>query len=64
MEALEKRVTQLKSGQPPQQTRITPKARAMPSAPGESKRDWDYLGGEMGDLAVVEGFRAWADKTE
>ena len=30
----------------------------------EGKRDWDELGGEEGDTAIVGGFRPFADKDE
>ena len=31
---------------------------------GESRKDFDLLGGEEGDTLVIGGFRNWADKTE
>ena len=61
--ALEKRVAALEAGDPPASARS-----AAPSQPplhkGDSKRDFDLLGGEEGDTIVLGGFRNWADKEE
>ena len=65
IEALAKRVSQLEKGGPPTHPPglEQPRRKGNPKAQDE-KRDWDYLGGDMGDTVVVGGFREYAQKTE
>ena len=64
LEKLEKRVSSLEN-QPqaaPSQQRTTGPPPGLSGEDGQ--RDWDQLGGETGETAIVGGFRDFADKTE
>ena len=65
LEALEKRVTQLEKNPPPRPTpNQAPNAQGSPSSAAEGGRDWDQLGGEEGNTAIVGGFRMYSDRDE
>ena len=64
LEALEKRVAQLEKSPSPIAGPPGLHPRNVYTSPTEGQRDWDMLGGELGDTIVVGGFRAWADKSE
>ena len=61
LEILEKRVLQLEQNPTPN---APPGLSRNSPPPPQSKRDWDQLGGEDGDTAIVGGFRPFADKEE
>ena len=63
MTSLEERVAKVEAGPAQTGPHPQPRQRGVPmgSAP---KRDWEYLGGDEGNLCIVGGFRLWADKEE
>ena len=62
LETLEKRVTQLETN--PGKALSPPPGLQARASYGEGGRDWDQLGGENGDTAIIGGFRPFADKDE
>ena len=61
MTSLEERVAKLEAGNVQPQPQHRQRGVAMGSTP---KRDWEYLGGDEGNLCIVGGFRLWADREE
>ena len=68
MTALEKRVAKLEQGGGNQNSRTRPTGphgfHGLPGLSSHAPRDWDQLGGDDGDTAVVGGFRTFASKEE
>ena len=64
MEALEKRVSILEKGEG-SSSRSKSAGPFLRNAPNQGpKRDWDYLGEDEGDTAILGGFRDLASKAE
>ena len=62
VESLEKRVENLEKGGIP----TPPPGLSQPAGPprASSQRDWDRLGGDGGNTAIVSGFHEWSDSEE